>query len=155
MLAQPDRRGCLAAAIVDVDHFKAINDRFAHQVGDEVLSRLGAILAQGAASSGTRPEAASPDFAARLGGEGFLVVLSARSAAEAGGRVQRLCTAIATHHRDDLAPSLRVTMSAGLVYATPTDSQVELLSRADAHLYTAKEQGRNRVMADAAAPVRT
>ena len=148
----PDRRGCLAAAIIDVDHFKAINDRFSHQVGDEVLGRLGTILAQAVGSDEMRPDTALPAFAARLGGEEFLVVLCARSAAEAAGRVERLCTAIAMHQWDDLAPSLRVTVSAGLVYSTATDDQVELLSRADAHLYTAKKQGRNRVVADAVVP---
>jgi diguanylate cyclase (GGDEF)-like protein len=146
---QPDRRGCLAAAIIDVDHFKAINDRFSHQVGDEVLGRLGTIMAQAVVSSGMRPEAAWPEFAARLGGEEFLVVLCAHSSAEAAARVERLCTAVAMHEWDDLAPSLQVTVSAGLVYSTPTDDQVELLGRADAHLYAAKEQGRNRVVADA------
>jgi diguanylate cyclase (GGDEF)-like protein len=150
----PEREGCLAAASIDVEHFKAINDRFSHQMGDEVLGRLGAILAQAVEPGELRPDAAWPEFVARLGGEEFLVVLCLRSADDAARRIEHLCTAIETHRWDDLIPSLRVTVSAGLVYATSTDDQVTLLGRADTHLYAAKERGRNLVVADDLAPVR-
>ena len=148
----PDRPGCLAAAIIDVDHFKAINDRFSHQLGDEVLRRLGMVLAHAVSPDGIRPDAAWPELAARLGGEEFLVVICARSAADAANRIERLCTAIASHPWRDLVPSLQVTVSAGLVFATSADDQATLLGRADAHLYSAKEQGRNRIVADGLPP---
>ncbi len=143
-----ERGGCVATAIIDADHFKSVNDRFSHQVGDQVLVRLGEVLTAAVAPAGAVPDLFRPEFVARLGGEEFLVAISVRAPAEAVERIERLREHIAALVWDDLAPTLRVTVSVGLAVAMQDEDQASLLARADAHLYTAKLRGRNVVVAD-------
>ncbi|HMO10381.1 MAG TPA: diguanylate cyclase, partial [Actinotalea sp.] len=112
----------VATAIVDLDHFKAVNDTFSHQIGDEVLRRVAAMLAATAADG---------ELAARLGGEEFLLVLHA----DAVARVERLRAAVAAHPWDELAAGLAVTVSAGVSVLRGDDEQAGLLARADRLLY--------------------
>ncbi len=147
-----ERGGCLAAAIVDADHFKTVNDRFSHQVGDQVLARLGAILAGSVRAAATAPSVLRPEFAARLGGEEFLLVLSAPTPADARDRVEVVRRSIAERDWTDLADGLLITVSAGIAIATQVEDQGVLLARADAHLYNAKQRGRNCVVTEPDSP---
>jgi diguanylate cyclase (GGDEF)-like protein len=130
----------LAIALVDLDHFKRINDRFSHAVGDEVLTRVGGILAAATAEVG---------WAARMGGEEFLLVFPGIPLDEAVRRCGDVRHAIeafpwdATMRGEVITASIGVTArQAGRV------SQAALLGQADRNLYTAKHQGRNRVISD-------
>lgn len=125
-------------AVLDVDHFKRINDSHGHAVGDTVLSGVGVRLR----------EALRPlDLAVRLGGEEFAVVWLSP---EAGGELrlgERLREAIAGQPFETAVGPLAVTVSVGVAQARGPDEAPEaLFSRADAALYEAKRGGRNRVM---------
>jgi diguanylate cyclase (GGDEF)-like protein len=131
----------LSLLLLDLDHFKALNDTAGHGAGDEVLRRFAGILAQAA----RRPD----DVAARYGGEEFALILPATDQAGALEVAQRLRESLAgaqiPHPRgiDGL-----VTVSIGAVTA---DSSTELSARvlvsaADARLYEAKKSGRNRAV---------
>lgn len=136
-IARADRTGLpLALAMADLDHFKAINDRYGHQVGDAVLARVAGVLSA---------HARRIDVAARLGGEEFVLVLPATDAGGAYLAAQRLRRIL----REQWPPGEEpVTMSFG-VAAYPADAvdAASLLSAADTALRRAKEAGRNRVIA--------
>lgn len=129
----------VTVAIIDLDHFKLVNDEFSHEVGDDVLRRIARLLtgAGGDASTG---------FAARLGGEEFIVVDRWRDQREAVAVIEEFRRTVETHDWAALADGLHVTISAGLATARADDTQRTLLSRADRALYEAKESGRNRVV---------
>ena len=125
----------IAALLLDVDHFKLVNDRHGHLAGDEVLAQYGARLAA-AVQTG--------EIAGRYGGEEFLVILRGREdllvqrATAIWEAVSGRTYAFAAQHR-------RVTASAGLAILRPDEPNVSLIGRADAALYTAKEKGRARI----------
>jgi diguanylate cyclase (GGDEF)-like protein len=122
---------------LDVDHFKQINDRFGHDVGDEVLRRV-AHACQGALRH--------DDAMGRTGGEEFVVVLPRADAATAREVAERLRGAVERLRWSDLDPKLRVTVSVGAAERAPADTTfAEMSRRADGSLYRAKEGGRNRV----------
>jgi len=125
--------------MVDVDHFKAINDRHGHVEGDEVLKRV---------AHGLREGLRAGDVVARWGGEEFCVVLPRTELAEARSMAERLKVRIA----EDGSP--RVTVSIGVAESfAQTQRPQEILQRADAALYRAKQAGRNCVVtATAVAP---
>ncbi|MGV8955450.1 MAG: diguanylate cyclase [Cypionkella sp.] len=130
-------------AIADADHFKAVNDKGGHAVGDEVLRRLATILATGMDGHG---------FAARLGGEEFLLAFAALPAAEVVAACDAIRLAVAGENWSRIAPDLGVTVSIGLTRAASDEPISYILSRADAALYRSKSAGRNRVTADFQAP---
>ncbi|MBN2691893.1 MAG: GGDEF domain-containing protein [Burkholderiaceae bacterium] len=121
--------------MIDIDHFKHINDAYGHAVGDKVLTGLAARLREG-----TRPS----DHAARMGGEEFLVFLPQTELPSARAAAERLRQHIATW---TLEPEhLTVTVSIGVAQATAADQAFDdLLIRADSALYAAKAAGRNQV----------
>ena len=130
----------LAVAIVDLDHFKRINDTLSHDAGDLVLRQVGRLLTE---------TVTEPAFAARLGGEEFLLVLPGTGVGAAVRRCAELAARIRGHDWTPVAGTLPVTASIGVTVTT--DEQVTpamLLSRADRHLYAAKHAGRDRVVAD-------
>lgn len=132
----------LALAILDVDKFKAYNDHYGHQAGDDCLQRVASILSATALRSG--------ELAARYGGEEFVVILPDIGGAEAYEVAQRIRTAIedqAMPHAGSPVIGV-VTVSVGVVSQIPRqeDTLHDLLRKADAALYRAKEQGRNRVV---------
>ena len=130
----------VAMALLDLDHFKHINDRFSHAVGDRVLVELAGIL-RGAC----RPE----DIIVRMGGEEFAVVLRDAAPDAALRACERLREVVREHGWQDIQAGLRVTVSIGLASArAPLDADA-LLARADALLYQAKAGGRDRVVAAA------
>ena len=149
-LLEQERQRCVRSghsfcvALLDIDHFKQVNDRFGHAAGDAVLRRfareaLGAIRIA--------------DVLARWGGEEFVLMLSdARLPMARGGveRVRQRIEALAMLPED---PALRVTVSAGLTEHIAGETVGEALDRADRALYDAKAQGRNRtVVVSAASP---
>lgn len=119
-------------AVIDIDHFKWVNDRFGHLYGDEVL-----ILVANRLRSLFR----SQDRIFRFGGEEFVVLLRAVTLAQARQALERLRAAIQEHHFPQVG---HITVSIGFA-ATHAGPPVEILGRADQALYHAKENGRNQV----------
>lgn len=130
----------LAIAMIDLDHFKLVNDSLSHEAGDEVLRTLGRILAQAA-------ELVPGSVAARLGGEEFLLILPGTGEEAARERAEALCRAIADFDWSPITGGLPVTASIGVAVAPADGSQSsDLLRTADMRLYVAKRDGRNRVV---------
>ncbi|MFK4708941.1 diguanylate cyclase (GGDEF)-like protein [Roseateles asaccharophilus] len=125
-------------AVLDVDHFKNINDTHGHAVGDMVLSAVGARLREA-----LRPQ----DLAVRLGGEEFAVIWPGPESGAARRLGERVRESISGHPFHTSAGPLRVTVSVGVAQAHGPDEPPEaLFSRADAALYDAKRGGRDRVV---------
>lgn len=130
----------LHLAVCDVDHFKTINDRFGHAVGDRVLKAIGAVLAESCAGH----------FVARYGGEEFVVLFAGIDGAAAAAILETARAAVEAKRyklRESDAPLGAVTFSAGLSNAQAGDSARGLFQRADTLLYRAKSEGRNCVVA--------
>jgi two-component system cell cycle response regulator len=130
----------LTAALVDLDHFKRINDTLSHQTGDQVLTTLATLL-QGV-------DTGPGGFVARLGGEEFLLVIPGCDSHTAVAELERLRTTIAAHPWRPITGDLPVTASLGVSGATPDSTPSGLLSLADEALYRAKRAGRNRICLD-------
>jgi diguanylate cyclase len=126
-----------AIMMLDIDHFKSVNDRFGHPVGDEVLRQFARVVETMSRSS---------DVVARWGGEEFLVMASGQrndqSMRDASERVRR---AVEAHDWSVVAPGLAVTTSIGMTWWQPNETADVAIARADELLYKAKAQGRNRV----------
>jgi diguanylate cyclase (GGDEF)-like protein len=123
--------------LLDLDHFKTVNDTFGHQRGDEVLVELAARL---------RAQVRDVDTVARYGGEELVVVLPETDQTGAEQAAERICEAV---RRDPFAapgqPDVRVTISIGVAVHTPgAGTAAALLRRADEALYEAKRAGRDR-----------
>ena len=127
----------IALVLIDIDHFKAINDRHGHRVGDQVLVALAQCLRQGTRSA---------DLLARIGGEEFLVALPDADLCRATEACERLRERVERFDWGSVQPGLAVTVSIGLAMAPPHDPGV-LFDQADRALYRAKQAGRNRVRA--------
>ncbi len=138
--------GDCAVMVVDIDHFKMVNDSFGHAAGDAILSRTGQILR----------DSMGPDaLVARLGGEEFLIAMPGTGPDAAHMAAQRLCRLIAAtlFHVPGQPRPIRITVSIGVALASdsPESSQggsvgpAAMLDRADRALYGAKAHGRNRV----------
>ncbi|BCY09334.1 diguanylate cyclase [Actinoplanes sp. L3-i22] len=123
-------------ALLDVDHFKRVNDNHSHQIGDEVLRQLGRLLQQSGGPA---------DHAARYGGEEFALLLSESDDEPGDAVAERLRATIETYDWSVIAPDLRVTVSIGVAAHHEADSAAGLLEIADRRLYEAKHGGRNRV----------
>ena len=134
----------LSLLMIDIDHFKAINDGFGHPAGDEVLRVI----------AGRCADALGPrDLIARLGGEEFGVLLPATSPDKALLIARRLCTTIADTPVLAGATSIEVRASIGGAATTDSDTLDALLARADAALYYSKRNGRARVTFEGVTPV--
>ena len=129
--AQPDR---LAAVLVDIDHFKRVNDSLGHHRGDEVLIALAELM-----EDNVTPQ----DAVIRWGGEEFLLILTGRDPQGARAAVRQIVEAVRAYRMPGFPP---VTVSAGLALASEVRSVPDLLALADERLYAAKEAGRDRVM---------
>lgn len=125
-----------AVLLMDVDHFKRVNDTYGHEVGDHVLRHVAGIVAASARAT---------DFIARFGGEEFFAVLPDTDLAGAQVVAEKIRAAVA----DAAAPVVgQVTLSVGVAQASPDDaSEGDAVNLADRHLYRAKAEGRNRVAA--------
>jgi diguanylate cyclase (GGDEF)-like protein len=131
----------VAVALADVDHFKSINDRFSHAVGDEVLRRVSRILSE---------RCRKTDVVARYGGEEFLLCFPDTDSGFATQVCGQIRQAVERADWSDLqkqaAGKLRVTVSIGVAEARGDTRRTVVLSKADARLYRAKNAGRNRVI---------
>lgn len=127
----------LAVALIDLDHFKRLNDECGHLVGDDVLKAVAQHLLDNLRST---------DAVFRIGGEEFLLILPGADPDEASARLQSICAQLAAREIATRGGDQRATLSAGLAY-WPQQGQAldELLHAADAALYQAKRTGRNRV----------
>ena len=129
--------GDLALVLLDVDNFKAINDRHSHLVGDEVLARMATVLAETVRRS---------DVVARWGGEEFALLLPGCDIERASAVAEKVRTAIDAHDWSDAVPGLQVTVSVGVACLGEVGSDtLALVQMADRRLYRAKEAGRNRI----------
>lgn len=126
----------LSVLMLDLDHFKSINDRYGHAAGDAVLRAVA--KAWQAALRGRDP-------VGRVGGEEFLVVCLDAASVQARVVAERLRESVTTLRFASIDPALRVTVSIGIAHALNGESRDALFRRADAALYRAKQNGRNRV----------
>lgn len=133
------RPGTGAVLLVDIDHFKSVNDRYGHGAGDCVICAVGAALRQAAGASAE---------VVRYGGEEFLVLLPPE-AGRPGELAEHLRATVAGLRVDHGEAQIAVTISIGLARARPGEALAALIDRADGALYRAKRAGRDRV--DAAA----
>jgi diguanylate cyclase (GGDEF)-like protein len=129
----------LSVLLLDIDHFKSINDRFGHDVGDQVIITVARLCA-----SKTRDS----DVAARIGGEEFAVMLPETNLDDARAAAERLRAAVADEPFATRTGPLNVTVSIGAALAEANVAGIaELMKRADEALYAAKHAGRNCVAA--------
>lgn len=129
----------LAILMVDVDHFKRINDRFGHLIGDAVLRDVSGVL---------RDSTRSEDLVARYGGEEFVVALPASSPDLASERAEQIRQCVEARRIRARGHEVCVTVSIGLAYGAAEWPlrPVSLIEAADEALYRAKDEGRNRVI---------
>jgi diguanylate cyclase (GGDEF)-like protein len=142
LLQALDTSAPLTLAILDLDHFKVVNDQRSHDVGDKVLIEIATILELAVSD---RPGAT----ASRLGGEEFLLMLPGTDHDDAVRLLEQLCCTVREHPWDPITEGLAVTISIGVATA-PHDGvdRTPLLACADRRLYAAKRQGRDQVVAD-------
>ena len=143
VLAQAEAAGLpVTVALADLDHFKRINDTVSHEVGDQVLSTVGGLLRGGLAGISRSA------FAARLGGEEFLVVLPGTAPDEAQRQLDLLRLRVRAHPWVPVTGGCPVTISIGATTAVAPGipTQAALLAAADRSLYAAKRAGRDRVV---------
>lgn len=123
---------CIAVLFIDIDHFKQLNDLHGHQVGDQVLARLGRVI---------RARLGEGDLGARLGGEELACLLRGSSPESAGKFAERV-------RRDFRARNIEYgsTISVGIAFRARGENLGELMARADEAMYRAKSQGRDQVV---------
>ena len=127
----------LSFAMIDLDHFKSINDQFGHPVGDRVLKNLARFL---------RKQLRKSDIVGRYGGEEFAIVLTDTDGPAALSVVEKLCSDFSRIEHEIDGAALTVTFSAGVASMQGRSSSRELVLAADRALYVAKRSGRNRVV---------
>ena len=132
------RSGCpVVVLLMDIDHFKKINDRFGHDAGDRVLSEIAGIL---------KAQLREQDLLARWGGEEFLAILPDTAIETARVSAERIRHAVMSHDwRALTGEDIRVTLSMGVSELRQGEQLGETIRRADQALYTGKMGGRNRV----------
>jgi diguanylate cyclase (GGDEF)-like protein len=123
-------------AMIDLDNFKPINDKFGHAVGDEVLRTFAGILRSGLRLT---------DRLARYGGDEFVLMLTDTKRDNALFVLERVCASVAQYDWNSVAPGLTVTASIGVTMVEQDDTIEQALERADSALYRAKSAGRNNV----------
>jgi diguanylate cyclase (GGDEF)-like protein len=124
--------------MIDIDHFKQVNDTYGHQAGDDVLCGLMHILSESLRAY---------DSMGRIGGEEFLVITPMKAGMDWLSVFGRLCAKIAESTITTRSGVLSITVSIGVVCASVDSSVDEILEAADKALYRAKNAGRNRVAA--------
>ncbi|MEN0038069.1 MAG: histidine kinase N-terminal 7TM domain-containing protein [Cellvibrio sp.] len=131
------KKTSIALALLDLDHFKQLNDEHGHLIGDDVLKSVASYFLENVRST---------DAVFRIGGEEFLLILPEADSTEAFTRLKNLCAQLATTPMQTRIGEIQITCSAGLAH-WPTQGQSldELILKADAALYSAKRAGRNCV----------
>lgn len=128
-----------SVAMIDLDHFKRVNDTYGHAAGDEVLRTLATTVGDTMRVT---------DIFGRYGGEEFVLILVGSAAASALRAVERIRAAVAAIDWTAVAPDLSITLSAGIASHCKSETVEQMLHRADRALYQAKDAGRNTVVAD-------
>ena len=137
LIAGAHRHGTpLAVAMLDIDHFKRVNDTWGHDAGDEVLARIGQMLKTGFRSS---------DVVARFGGEEFCVIAPGLAPQEAFALFDAFRCELSKETFEFCGETVSITISIGVSTAV-VDNIDTMIAAADAELYRAKQQGRNRVL---------
>jgi diguanylate cyclase (GGDEF)-like protein len=128
----------LALLFADLDHFKAINDEFGHEIGDMVLRSVASLLVA---------QLRRIDYVFRYGGEEFTILLPGTDLDEAARTAKRLCHAVQANELGlEDGVRLRVSLSIGVaLFPEHAEDERVLLRRADLAMYQAKQEGRNRV----------
>jgi diguanylate cyclase (GGDEF)-like protein len=121
----------------DIDHFKLVNDTYGHQTGDDMLREIALTL-----SSGIREY----DSVGRLGGEEFLVIAPMKAGMDCISVFNRLCSKVASNKISTRSGEIPITLSIGVACVAGENSVDNILEVADAALYRAKNEGRNRVV---------
>jgi diguanylate cyclase (GGDEF)-like protein len=129
----------MSMALIDLDHFKQVNDRFSHQIGDEVLRRVALMMGE---------VLRAHDCVGRFGGEEFVALLCDTNLPASHAATERLRERVQAHDWSAVAVGLAVTLSGGVVDVRPGEGFDAAFARADALLYAAKAAGRNRVIAE-------
>ncbi|MES2164806.1 MAG: GGDEF domain-containing protein [Pseudomonadota bacterium] len=127
------RRDCYWLGVLDIDHFKSINDRFGHVIGDEILLLVSRVLGKTLRRT---------DLLFRYGGEEFIVIVEAGDREAAGLLFERLRTAVGAYNYPQVG---QVTLSGGFSMVSTTVLPKSVLERADRAMYEAKKAGRNRI----------
>lgn len=138
---QADER--LAVIALDVDHFKSVNDRYGHAIGDRALKALGDVLVR---------HSGEDRLIARMGGEEFSLILRGATLQEAANLAERIRGECAEQGVPTREGTISITVSAGVADGAPNQALGDLLARADSALYAAKEAGRDRVVVATPAP---
>jgi diguanylate cyclase (GGDEF)-like protein len=134
------QKHALAVVVMDLDHFKQINDRWGHHAGDAVLVHVAKLL---------RDHLRASDWAFRIGGEEFCLLLPMADRDGAASATEALRRRIAEHPCDTDGQIIPLSASIGVsLYPANARAFGELLSLADERMYRAKQQGRNRVVGD-------
>jgi diguanylate cyclase (GGDEF)-like protein len=126
----------MSVAVCDIDHFKLVNDRHGHAVGDDVLKHFAAILEKAVRQG---------DFVARIGGEEFVILMRGVKGSSAIGACERIRTIVEKYNWAVVQPDLRLTTCIGVAWSDEASSVEALMEKADQSLYDAKRAGRNRV----------
>lgn len=134
-----ETREGLYIAILDIDHFKQVNDQHSHALGDEVLRELGNMI---------RSNQFSQDSAGRYGGDEFILCLQRTQRHAARETCQALLQQFSQHRWSSTDQPVHVSASIGLTAVRAEDSRTAALARADRRLYAAKSAGRNQLRAD-------
>ncbi len=137
-LTRERRAGHYSVAVLDLDHFKAVNDAFGHDAGDAVLTRVAALLLD---------YVRARDTVVRTGGEEFVVLMPGTDAGAAVACCERLRAFIAAEPWERIAAGMAVTASVGVATAAAAGALDTLATLADQRLYAAKRAGRNRIVA--------
>ena len=123
--------------MLDIDHFKKVNDQYGHLTGDDVLEQVAILV---------RQDIREADTAGRYGGEEFIIILPRTDLSSALNVAERVRKTIETSEmKDSKGNVFGITVSQGISIYQPGEDEYSLISRADNALYKAKENGRNRV----------
>ncbi len=131
-----------SVCLIDIDHFKKVNDSKGHLAGDQVLRNL---------TVAVQPDVRTTDYFGRFGGEEFMLILSETSLNGACAYAERLREKIEGLRFTDIDSDMRITVSIGVTQYRPREEISTALNRADMALYDAKAQGRNRVVRESGA----
>jgi len=129
-------KSTFAVCMLDLDHFKHINDRYGHTIGDVVLRTIAQTIQKNIRTA---------DYLARYGGEEFMLIMTYPDVEEGLKCAERICQTCAQQRIVGLPDAHPVTISGGVTAYRPTESVDELVNRADEALYCAKNKGRNRI----------
>jgi two-component system cell cycle response regulator len=128
-----------AFAMMDIDHFKRVNDTFSHALGDDVLRQVAVLL---------RAATRETDFLFRYGGEEFVLLMESTDILLAAKICRRIRQAVRSWNWAQIHPNLHITLSIGVALAEEARTPVEVMAIADERLYQAKNAGRDRIVMD-------